>query len=64
LRFADLFAGIAGFHLAFQAAGAECVLHAKIDKFAQEYRKPIFKICHQNCFQVESFAEDVGKVDA
>lgn len=35
LRFIDLFAGIGGFRLAFEAHGAECVFSCEIDKFAR-----------------------------
>lgn len=34
-KFIDLFAGIGGIRLAFQAAGGECVFSSEIDKFAQ-----------------------------
>jgi DNA (cytosine-5)-methyltransferase 1 len=34
LHFADLFAGIGGFRLAFEAQGARCVFSSEIDKFA------------------------------
>lgn len=34
LSFIDLFAGIGGFHLAFDAAGASCVFASEWDKFA------------------------------
>ncbi len=36
LRFVDLFAGIGGFRLAFEAAGAKCVWACEIDRFARE----------------------------
>lgn len=36
LSFIDLFAGIGGFRLAFESAGAECVFSSEWDKFAQQ----------------------------
>ena len=34
-KFIDLFAGIGGFRLAFEAVGAECVFSSEVDRFAQ-----------------------------
>ena len=34
-KFIDLFAGIGGFRIAFEAAGAKCVFSSDNDKFAQ-----------------------------
>ncbi len=36
ISFIDLCAGIGGFHIAFDKAGAKCVLSCEIDKFAKE----------------------------
>lgn len=36
LRFIDLFCGIGGFRLAFEAAGAECVFSSDWDKFSRQ----------------------------
>jgi len=36
IRFIDLFAGIGGFRLGFEAAGAECVFSSEVDKFCQQ----------------------------
>lgn len=35
-KFIDLFAGMGGFRLAFEAQGCECVFSSEIDKFARE----------------------------
>lgn len=34
-KFIDLFAGIGGFRIAFEAAGGECVFSSEINKFAR-----------------------------
>lgn len=43
-KFIDLFAGIGGFHIAFEDAGGECVFASEWDKFAQETYRENFKI--------------------
>ena len=41
--FIDLFAGIGGIRIAFEAAGGECVFSAEYDKFAQDTYDAFFK---------------------
>ncbi len=41
-QFIDLFAGIGGFRIAFQALGGECVFTSEIDKYAQHSYKVNF----------------------
>lgn len=43
IRFIDLCAGIGGFHIAFENAGAKCVLSCEIDKFAQQSYRANYK---------------------
>lgn len=58
LKFIDLFAGIGGFRLAFDNAGADCVLTCEIDRFArQSYEKNFPKEGHL-------FPNDITKLDA
>ena len=42
-RFADLFAGIGGMRLAFEAAGGECVYTSEWNKFSQETYRANFQ---------------------
>jgi len=57
-RFADLFAGIGGMRLAFEAAGGECVYTSEWNKFSQETYKENFKpgVSHK-------YDTDITKVD-
>lgn len=57
-RFASLFAGIGGFELALQAAGAECVFAAEIDTAARE----TYLANHGT--PSGGFASDITQVDA
>ena len=41
-RFADLFAGIGGMRLAFEAAGGECVYTSEWNKFSRKHTVLIF----------------------
>jgi DNA (cytosine-5)-methyltransferase 1 len=57
-RFADLFAGIGGMRLAFEAAGGECVYTSEWNKFSQDTYKQNFKpgVSHK-------YDTDITKVD-
>ena len=57
-RFADLFAGIGGMRLAFEAAGGECVYTSEWNKFSQDTYKENFKpgVSHK-------YDTDITKVD-
>jgi DNA (cytosine-5)-methyltransferase 1 len=57
-RFADLFAGIGGMRLAFEAAGGECVYTSEWNKFSQETYRANFQsgVSHK-------YDTDITKVD-
>lgn len=55
LRFIDLFAGIGGFHLAFERQGAKCVFASEIDSFCQ-------KVYNDNFGMIPS--GDITQIDA
>lgn len=55
--FIDLFAGIGGFRVAFEAVGGECVFTSEIDKFAIQTYRANFTTEH-------AFAGDIREVDA
>lgn len=63
LRFADLFAGIGGFHLAFDRAGAVCVLAADNDPYARKTYEANFASTSPELFIKERFAGDVRTID-
>jgi DNA (cytosine-5)-methyltransferase 1 len=61
-RFIDLFAGIGGFHLAFEALGAECVYSNDYDKFSQiTYKENFGKIDGKDIHLVNE--KDIPKFD-
>ena len=64
--FIDLFAGIGGFHLAFEALGAKCVFASEINQYAREtYRKNFSEIAPQLFANNEKyFAGDITKINA
>lgn len=61
--FADLFAGIGGFHLALHNFGGKCVLAAEIDKFARETYIENFKHLSPEVFDSGLFIEDVNQIE-
>jgi len=62
LRFIDLFCGIGGFRLAFEAAGAECVFSSDWDKFSrQTYAANFGDTPHGDIHQVN--VADIPKFD-
>ena len=61
--FADVFAGIGGFHLAFHNLGAECVFAAEWDRFARETYTLNHKKISPELFASQNFAHDITKVD-
>lgn len=63
LKFIDLFAGIGGFHIAFENAGAECVFVSEWDKFARQTYEHNFKKRNPKIFKTNNFAGDITKVD-
>lgn len=63
LKFIDLFAGIGGFHIAFESAGAKCVFVSEWDKFARQTYEHNFKKRNPEIFKNDNFAGDITKVD-
>lgn len=63
LKFIDLFAGIGGFHIAFENAGAKCVFVSEWDKFARQTYEHNFKKRNLEIFKNDNFAGDITKVD-
>ncbi|WP_437770494.1 DNA cytosine methyltransferase [Arthrobacter sp. KNU40] len=63
LRFADLFAGIGGFHLAFDRAGAVCVFAADNDTYARKTYETNFAATRPELFAENRFAGDVRTID-
>jgi len=61
LKFIDLFCGIGGIRLGFEAHGAECVFSSDIDKFARETyhanfgEMPEGDICNVNAEDIPDF---------
>lgn len=62
LKFIDLFAGIGGFHLAFQKAGAHCVFVSEWDKYARMTYEKNFRKTDPDLFDKGFFAGDITKV--
>lgn len=63
LKFIDLFAGIGGFHIAFENAGAKCVFVSEWDKFARQTYEHNFKKRNPEIFKNDNFAGDITKID-
>lgn len=62
-RFIDLFAGIGGFHVAFDNAGAECVFVSEWDEPAQKtYRHNFYKMS-PDLFHSGNFVGDITAVE-
>jgi len=62
LTFIDLFAGIGGFHLAFNSAGAKCVFVSEWDKHARKTYQQNFSKIDPEIFTNGNFAGDIKKV--
>lgn len=63
LRFADFFAGIGGFHLAFESIGATCVFASENDPHARAAYEANFKHRSPALFADGKFAGDIRDVD-
>jgi len=67
VKFIDLFAGIGGFHLAFNNLGAECVFVSEWDEPARKTYRHNFEKIEPQLFKKKniskSFAGDITKVD-
>lgn len=64
VRVADLFAGIGGFHLAFERVGGQVVFAAEFDKHARQTYEANFRPSNPELFESGNFAGDITKVDA
>ena len=64
LKFIDLFAGIGGFHIAFENVGAKCVFVSEWDKFARKTYEHNFKKRNPEIFKSNNFAGDITKVNS
>jgi len=62
-KFIDLFAGIGGFHLAFDDAGAECVFVSEWDEPARKTYKANFEKKSPKVFKEDKFVGDITKVN-
>ena len=63
LRFIDLFAGIGGFHLAFESLGAKCVFASEKDLAARKTYEANFKKRSPELFSGKNFNDDILTVD-
>ena len=59
LKFIDLFAGIGGFHIAFENAGAKCVFVSEWDKFARQTYEHNFKKRNPEIFENNNFLKNM-----
>lgn len=62
-KFIDLFAGIGGFHLAFDKAGARCVFVSEWNEPARKTYEANFKKRHPELFSDKTFVGDITKVN-
>lgn len=63
LRMVDLFAGIGGFHLAFQRLGAHCVLACENNPTARRVYETNFRSTSPELFDGENFAGDITALE-
>lgn len=63
LKFIDLFAGIGGFHLAFDELGLECVFASEKDTHARETYIKNFKSKSPKLFKNNNFNDDILNLD-
>jgi DNA (cytosine-5)-methyltransferase 1 len=61
-RFADLFSGIGGFHIAFHQAGARCVFASEIDPAARKIYETNFSKISPDLFKSGCFKDDILKI--
>lgn len=62
-KFIDLFAGIGGFHTAFESLGAECVLASEIDPSARKTYEANFYKTSPKLFEEGRFNDDILKLN-
>lgn len=63
LKFIDLFAGIGGFHLAFDSLGAECVFASEKDEAARKTYETNFKEISPHIFNDDHFNNDILNIN-
>jgi len=61
--FVDLFAGIGGFHLAFNQLGAECIFASEWDKAARKTYEKNFSLINPDLFNSGNFVGDITLID-
>ncbi|NVH48989.1 DNA (cytosine-5-)-methyltransferase [Photobacterium damselae subsp. damselae] len=61
-KFIDLFAGIGGFHIGLDRAGARCVFSSEIDKYARMTYKENFYHKNKELFDNGLFNSDITKI--
>lgn len=61
--FIDLFAGIGGFHIAFNNVGAECVFASEWDESARKTYQTNFFKTNPELFESGNFVGDITKID-
>jgi DNA (cytosine-5)-methyltransferase 1 len=62
-KFIDLFAGIGGFHVAFDNAGAECVFVSEWDEPARKTYQRNFQKMSPKVFKSGNFVGDITKIE-